>query len=62
MWTISCIMTFVPLRFVSHVHSLFQCFLLCYTDSQLGPWTDPAPSFLSRHQYHGVCKLKPNSV
>lgn len=40
--------------------SSLQWFLLSSADFQLGPWTDPASAFLSRHQYNGQCKLKPN--
>lgn len=45
---------------ITSCSSSLQCRLLCSADSQLGPWTDPASPFLSRHQHNGQCKIKPN--
>lgn len=59
-FTVCTVLMKFVMHFPSHCYSLLQCFLLCSPDSQLGPWTDPAPPFLSRHQHHGMRELKPN--
>lgn len=51
-------MRFALLCFVSRCYSSLQRSVLCSADSQLGPRTDPAPPFLSRHQHHGQCSKR----